>query len=104
LVEFLWSSGYAPDFLRFDRHALRPSTYLVGYFRLSHCAWTSREMAVKPNEDQVYEIHAQRHASSGLGRREREVPEVTKTVPSIYHFILVHLVYSGHPCAVLCPL
>jgi hypothetical protein len=102
-VEFLWDSGYVPSELRFDRETLRPSDYLVGYTRLNGCDWLSRETAVKPGEDTVYVIDARESHGHGLGRREREVPEVTETYPTVYHFILSRLVYSGHPLAVQVP-
>jgi hypothetical protein len=95
--EFLYPSGHVPDNLRFDRRAVRPSIYLVGYVQLNHFDWISCETAVKPREDIVYEIDSQRVAWHGKMHREREAPEITKTYPSIYHFILSQLVYSGHP-------
>jgi hypothetical protein len=100
-VEFLLPSGHVPDDLRFDCQALRPSIYLVGYVQLNHFAWISSETAVKPREDTVYVIDARELRGGGKVLRKREVPEVTET--SIYHFILVRLVYSGHPFAVQVP-
>jgi hypothetical protein len=95
-VEFLYPSGYVPDNLRFDRRAVRPSIYLVGYVQLNHFDWISCETAVKPHEDTVYEIDSRRDAGHGMVRRMREVPEITKTYPSIYHFILTHVVFHWH--------
>jgi hypothetical protein len=102
-VEFLYPSGHVPNDLRFDRRALRPSIYLVGYVQLNHFAWLSRETAFRPHEDTVYVIDAREYHGYGLGRRKREVPEVTETYPSIYHFVLARLVYSGHAPAVQVP-
>jgi hypothetical protein len=102
-VEFLWDSGHVPSELQFDRGTLRPSDYLIGYTRLNHCDWLSRETAVKPGEDTVYVIDARDFQGYDLGRRKREVPEVMETYPTVYHFILSRLVYSGHPLAVQVP-
>lgn len=97
-IKFFFAEGHTSDDLRFSRVAVQPSKFLAGYVQLNYYEWISCETAVKPHEETIYVIDGRKHVS-GFVVRERQVPEITEQFPSIYHFILNRLVFSGHALA-----